>query len=245
MDENIIQIDNLTKSFGHKRALKGISFSLKKGETLGLFGPNGAGKTTLLKILSTLSKPTKGTIKIAGFTPHEHEEELRRSIGIISHESFIYGSLTAMENLQFYGKLYDVKDADERSSQLLNELGLHDRKNDLARTYSRGMLQRLTIARALLHDPNIIFLDEPYTGLDQHATHLLSNLLKRLYEEKRTIILITHDLTTGYKLSSHLAILVNGDIVFFKKQSDISEEDFMKLYIEKVEEKRAKGLKVQ
>ncbi|MBI4649706.1 heme ABC exporter ATP-binding protein CcmA [Candidatus Desantisbacteria bacterium] len=237
--ENIIQIENLTKNFGNKKVLKGISLNLKKGETLGLFGPNGAGKTTLLKILSTLSKPTSGTVKIAGFTPHEHEEELRRSIGIISHDSFIYNNLTAWENLLFYSKLYDVQDPIVRAERVLTEVGLFERKNDLARTFSRGMQQRLTIARALLHNPEIIFLDEPYTGLDQHATQLLSDLLKRLYEEKRTIILITHDLSIGYKVSNILSILVNGQIVFLEKCRNIKEDDFIKIYHEKVQNSKS------
>ncbi|MBI5208069.1 MAG: heme ABC exporter ATP-binding protein CcmA [Candidatus Firestonebacteria bacterium] len=236
-DENIIHVENVTKKFGHKKALKGISFSLKKGETLGLFGPNGAGKTTLLKILSTLSKPSSGNIKIAGFTPHEHEQELRKSIGIISHESFIYSNLTAWENLIFYSNLYDVKDSEARIERLLTDLGLFERRNDLARTFSRGMQQRLTIARALLHNPEIIFLDEPYTGLDQHATQLLSNLLAGLYKEKRTIILITHDLSLGFKISSHIAILCSGELVFFEKKDNIKEEDFLQVYHKKVGEK--------
>ncbi len=235
MLDDVVNIENLNKNFGHKKVLKDISFTLKKGDSLGLFGPNGAGKTTLLKILSTLSKPSSGNIKISGFTPYEHEQELRKSIGIISHETFIYNNLTALENLIFYGRLYDVENVEKKAIALLTEMNLFDRRNDIVRTFSRGMQQRLTIARALIHNPEIIFLDEPYTGLDQHATQLLSDLLTRLYEEKRTIILITHDLSIGYNVSNILSILVKGKIVFWENRQNITKDEFIKIYHEKAD----------
>lgn len=232
----MIEVSRLWKSYGPVDALRGIDLNIKKGEFLTVFGPNGAGKSTLLKILSTIIKPTSGTVSIDGIDISSANEAARNRIGVISHKAFLYGNLTARENLFFYGKLYDVPKLNERVPDLLREVGLHQRANDMVRTFSRGMLQRLTIARAIIHNPAIILLDEPYTGLDQHAARMLRNLLKKLHTEDKTIIMTTHDMTNGLEVSDRIVIQLHGKVVFEDRSANQTVESFEKIYFEKVGE---------
>ncbi len=230
----IIKVENLVKSFGHLMALRGISFELDQGDFLVLFGPNGAGKTTLIRILSTLLRPTSGEVTIAGCDLTERAEDLRRKIGVISHHAYLYNNLTAYENIIFYAKLYNVPQAAERTMEVIEKVALADRKNDLVRTFSRGMLQRLSIARAIVHDPQIVLLDEPYTGLDQHAAQMLKKMLLQLHHNKRTIVLITHNLKRGVEMGNRLAIQVKGKIIFNEYQDKIDLSNFEDLYFQHV-----------
>lgn len=230
----IIQVKGLTKTFGHIAALRGINLTLNEGDFLTLFGPNGAGKTTLIRILSTLLKPTSGQVIVAGCDLAEGGEELRKKIGVISHQVYLYGNLTAYENIIFYAKLYNVPNTAKRVEEVISEVGLAERKHDLVRTFSRGMLQRLSIARAIVHDPQIVLLDEPYTGLDQHAAQMLKTLLLRLHHDKRTIILITHNLQRGVEMGSRLAIQVKGKIIFHEYQEKVNLANFEELYFKHV-----------
>lgn len=230
----MIEVSRLWKSYGPVDALRGIDLNIKKGEFLTIFGPNGAGKSTLLKILSTIIKPTSGKVSIDGIDLSSANEDARKRIGVISHKAFLYGNLTAKENLLFFGKLYDVPDLDDRISDLLTEVGLQHRANDMVRTFSRGMLQRLTIARAIIHNPAIILLDEPYTGLDQHAARMLRNLLKKLHTEDKTIVMTTHDITNGLEVSDRIVIQILGKMVFEDRSSNQTVESFEKIYFEKV-----------
>lgn len=230
----IIQVENLTKSFGHVIALRGITFALDEGDFLVLFGPNGAGKSTLIRILSTLLHPTSGQVKIAGLDLAEEAEELRQEIGVISHNVYLYGNLTAYENILFYARLYNVPNPAQRAEEVIEEVGLAKRKKDLVRTFSRGMQQRLSIARAIVHKPKIVLLDEPYTGLDQHAAQMLKKLLMQLHHDKRTIILITHNLQRGVEMGSRLAIQVNGQIIFHEYQDKVNKANFEELYFKHV-----------
>ncbi len=173
----MIELRKLTKAFGSKAALRGVDLRVEPGESLVIFGPNGAGKTTLIRILSSLSRPTGGKVLIGGLDLATHADGIRRYLGVVSHAPLLYDSLTAEENLRFFAQLYDMKAPARRISEMLEQVGLTARRHDLVRTFSRGMVQRLAIARALLHDPQVLLLDEPDTGLDPQAAEMLHGLL--------------------------------------------------------------------
>ncbi len=235
----VIAVTGLTKTFGNLYALRNLSFSLNKGEFLTIFGPNGAGKTTLIRILSTITKASSGEIKFADLSFEDDSEEIRRQIGVIAHQTFLYENLTAEENLRFYGKLYDVENLTQKIATILSQVGLELRKKDFVRTFSRGMQQRLAIARAMLHEPSILLLDEPYTGLDQHASGMLTNWLNRLRSSEQTILMVTHDLEQGMELADRIAILVNGQLVFNQEQRGVDVKKFRQTYYDLVEKNKA------
>ncbi len=227
-----IAVDNLIKSFGTFYALRGISLRVHTGECLAIFGPNGAGKTTFLRILSALSGPTSGEVRILGLSLKEKALAIRQQLGVIGHQTFLYDDLTAAENLSFYARLYDVPSPRARAEQLLAEVGLERRANDRVRSFSRGMQQRLAIARAMLHDPGILFLDEPYTGLDQHAAMMLTNWLQKLRSERRTILLVTHDLMQGLAMADRVAVFLQGRIIWEEKAEAVVHEQFQQTYFD-------------
>ena len=206
-------VKDLARSFGHVRALRGVSFALGKGDVLAVFGPNGAGKTTLLRLLAGVLRPDRGEITIDGRRLVRGDAATRRLIGFISHASLLYDGLTAAENLEFYARLYGLKDRRALALRALESVGLADRASSLAGTMSRGMTQRLTIARALLHDPEVVLLDEPFTGLDQRAAASLRDQLERLRAAHRVVVLVTHNLDEGLGLATHVAIQVAGRFV--------------------------------
>jgi len=224
--EAIIEIKDLEKVFGHKKALRGVNLKIYEGEFLSLFGPNGAGKTTLLKSIATILRPTRGKIYFRGEPLDDDSLVLRESIGLVSHNSLLYDDLTAYENLLFYARMYGVNDHRERINYLLHQVGLYHRKDDTVRTFSRGMLQRLAIARAILHDPPILLLDEPYTGLDAQAARILDELIENLKDGKRTFIMTSHDLDKGFEHATRLAILFYGEVVFDRRKEETSIEEF-------------------
>ena len=176
-DTAMIELRKLTKSFGSKYALRGVNLRVMPGESLVIFGPNGAGKSTLIRILSSLSRPTSGSVHIGGLDLATHADGIRRHLGVVSHAPLLYDSLTAEENLRFFAGLYGMSQPEPRITLLLTQVGLTTRRGDLVRTFSRGMVQRLAIARALLHDPQVLLLDEPDTGLDPQAAEMLHDLL--------------------------------------------------------------------
>ena len=176
----MIRVHHLTKAFGNKVALRGINLHVAEGESLVIFGPNGAGKTTLIRILASLSRPTSGSVSIGGLDLATHAEGIRRYLGVVSHAPLLYDSLTAEENLRFFARLYGMTAPQARITAMLERVGLNQRRGDLVRTFSRGMTQRLAIARALLHDPLVLLLDEPDTGLDPQAAEMLHDLLAQL-----------------------------------------------------------------
>lgn len=233
----IIKAENLVKKIGNKTILHGIDLHIKEGEFITVLGPNGAGKTTLLKILSLLVKPTSGSLVVKGKSGEDNYLELRRHMGVISHNSFLYDNLTAYENLEFYGKLYSVQNLKQRIDEVIEEVGLHYVLRDPVRTFSRGMLQRLSIARAIIHEPDILFLDEPYTGLDQHAIGILNSVLLNLNNKSRTLFMITHNYEQGLEKSDRILIVVKGDIVYDAATDGITQEGFKKIYLEHVEGK--------
>ena len=226
----MIEVRSLVKSFGPTTALRGVSFSVPEGQFVTLVGPNGAGKTTLLRILATLSRPTKGVVKIGGHDLPKGAAEARRKIGLVSHQTLLYGDISAEENLSFYGRMYDVADLSMRVTQVLEMVGLAHRRRDPVRTFSRGMQQRLAIARAVLHRPALMLLDEPYTGLDQDAATRLETVMSSVGTEGRTVVMTTHDLERGLAVADRVAILAKGCLVFEAQRKDLDSTAFKEAY---------------
>ena len=224
--------EGLVKAFGDRKALGGVSFELPAGSFLSIFGPNGAGKTTLLRILSTLSRPSAGKLSVLGIDALENPGDLRARIGLISHKPMVYGDLSASENLEFFARLYGTPDKG-RIRELLQLVELDHRRNDAARTFSRGMTQRLSIARALVNDPDLVLLDEPYSGLDPHAMQLFDELIERV-RDGRTFVMVSHDLGKGLSLCSHALVLARGKVVSFQRREEIDEAAFRQLYLSTV-----------
>lgn len=229
-DEWVVKVKGIGKSFGNIHALRGIDLKVRKGEFLIIIGPNGAGKTTLIKILSTLMKPTSGEGRIVGFDLREEEEDLRRNIGMLSHYTFLYENLTAYENLKFYGRLYEVKNIEKEIRRVIEEVGSETRLHDTVRTFSRGMKQRLSIARSIIHDPSLLLLDEPYTGLDQWSKKRFKNILKRFHSQGKTIIMTTHNLPSSLELGDRVIILSSGKISHEQEMARMDLEELEKLY---------------
>ena len=225
----ILQLEGVERTFGVRQALAGVSFELASGSFLSIFGPNGAGKTTLLRTMTTLLAPSKGTIKVCGLDVVSEAVGLRGRIGLISHNPLLYPDLTAEQNLEFFAEMYGLLDPAARISELLESVELDHRRLDLVRTFSRGMLQRLSIARALLHDPDVVFLDEPYSGLDPHAMDILDELIGRV-RGRHTFVMVSHDLAKGLELCSHALILSAGKVVMFERKDAIDVDDFSRTY---------------
>lgn len=230
----MIQIDKLIKAFGSRLVLRGVDLTINEGDFVALMGANGAGKTTLLHIVATLSKPTGGTISIGGYSTANSATELRRFIGLVSHKTLLYDDLTADQNLRFYAQMYDVPNASNRIETVLNQVGLWGRQHDPVRTYSRGMQQRLAIARAMLHNPSILLLDEPDTGLDQHAADRLSELLSAVGAHQRTILMTTHNLERGLSLGNRVVILAKGKIAYDVQRQGVSVAEVREQYYQHV-----------
>jgi len=224
-----LEVRDLSRTFGVRKALDKVSFELPEGAFLSIFGPNGAGKTTMLKVLSTLTGASKGSAKVVGLDVVQDAVELRNRIGFISHNPLLYPDLTAEENLEFFADLYCIDNAKDRIHGLLTAVELDHRRLDAVSTFSRGMIQRLSIARSLLHEPDVIFLDEPYSGLDPHAMDILDSLIAQV-RDQHTFVMISHDLTKGLELCSHALILAKGKVVLFAEKSDIDPDVFAATY---------------
>ncbi len=225
-----IEAQGLTKSFGNQRALRGIDLTVRWGESVVIFGPNGAGKTTLIKVLATIMNPSSGSVLVDGLSLKDSAEEVRRRIGVVTHQTFLYSNLTAYENLEFYCRMYDVSGRQERIHEVVARVGMTSRLYDRVGTLSRGMQQRLSIARSLLHKPVIMLLDEPETGLDQQAIEMVWDALQKEDEGKRTIILITHNLERGLEVGERLVILSQGRIVYQHSTRSLDVTDLKQAY---------------
>lgn len=239
----MIEVRNLVKRFGLKTILKGLEFDAQPGEFIGLLGPNGAGKTTFLRILSSLSRPNLGYVKVAGYRLPQQAAQVRRKLGVLSHQPLLYGDLTAEENLRYYGKMYSVGNFEVRKTEVLALVDLSKRSDDLVRTFSRGMQQRLSIARAVLHDPDILLLDEPYTGLDQDASEMLDGVLKQIASQGRTVVMTSHDLARSAELGTRFDVLSRGKIIASASRDQIPQDGLLAFYrkalLKAAEEKNA------
>ncbi len=227
-----VEVKGLSKHFGSATALGGIDLSLPAGEFLTVFGPNGAGKTTFMRIVATLARPSGGVVRIFGQDTHDAPAAVRRRLGLVTHRSLLYGSLSAYENVVFFARMFGVADAEERARQILVDLGLEHRMDDPVQTYSRGMEQRAAIARALVHGPEVLLLDEPFSGLDPDARARLRALLGGSDRGNRTVILTSHDLGRGAELADRVAILARGRLVYDAPADDIPTGSMAQVYHE-------------
>jgi heme exporter protein A len=226
----MITVKKLVKRFGLKTVLRGVDFDVQPGEFVALLGPNGAGKTTFLRILASLSRPSLGDVNIAGYKlPHE-AAQVRARLGVVSHLPLLYGDLTAEENLRFYARMYNIPNAELRVTEVLEMVGLEARRRDLVRTFSRGMQQRLAIGRAVLHDPDVVLFDEPYTGLDQDASAMLDELLKTVAAKGRTVVMTSHDLARAEDLATRFDILSRGVISASASRKELRKTNLLSFY---------------
>lgn len=228
----IIEIEHLSKIYGFLPVLKGVNVAVQRGEFVALLGPNGSGKSTLLRLITGLSKPTTGRVRVGGWEMPAEALAVRAQIGLVSHKALLYDNLTARENLAFFGKLYNLPRAkmEERIELLLTQVGLLKRGNSLVRTFSRGMQQRLSIARSLLHEPDVLLFDEPYTGLDQDAGAVLDDLLRDAHRDQHTILMTTHQLERAARLAQRTLILNRGQVVFDSTQTPLQPETLPRVY---------------
>ncbi len=209
-DFDRIEVVDVSRHYGRRRALSHVSLTCRAGEITGLFGPNGAGKSTLLGILSTLARPSSGHVRYGGRESRELGDRLRARIGVLGHDLFLYGDLTARENLEFFARLYGLPNASTRIDEALAHARLETRAHDRVSGFSRGLRQRLALERALLHDPRLVLLDEPFTGLDDESASLLGARLRWLKERAAIVVMATHDFESADGVVDRAVCLTNG-----------------------------------
>lgn len=208
----VLEIQGLKKSFGFKPILRGIDLELSRGQCMAVMGANGTGKTTLLRILVGLTKPSAGRVSVNGRDIVRDAQEVRRLVGFVAHQPYLYDELTAIENLLFFGKMYSVIDAAERARILLRRVGLEKKARERVTTLSRGQVQRLSLARALLHTPQLLLLDEPDTGLDQEGHELIEAILAEHIAQGGTALFTTHAVERALQLSDSIVLLQSGRV---------------------------------
>jgi len=208
----MIELKKLTKQADNKLILRGVDLSIKKGETIGVLGPNGAGKSTLLKVLATLIKPTSGHVLINGLELRKKQIEIKKLLGYLPHSSLLYDHYSPLENLVFFGNIYGVQDVEQKARKLVKDVGLSFFLNEPVKNFSRGMIQRIAIARAIIHDPEILLLDEPHTGLDQGAISILNNVILSMKDKGTTTLMVTHDFKQAAEICDRVIIVKNGKI---------------------------------
>ncbi|PFO03778.1 heme ABC exporter ATP-binding protein CcmA [Bacillus sp. AFS076308] len=209
----MIELKKLTKQADNKQILRGVDLSIKKGETIAILGPNGAGKSTLLKVLATLIKPTSGHVLINGLELRKNQIEIKKLLGYLPHSSLLYDHYSPLENLVFFGNIYGVQDVEQKARKLVKDVGLSFFLNEPVKNFSRGMIQRIAIARAIIHDPEILLLDEPHTGLDQGAISILNNVILSMKDKGTTTLMVTHDFKQAAEICDRVIIVKNGKIV--------------------------------
>ena len=207
-----LELINVSKYFGDLEALKGVRFQVARGDSVLLFGPNGAGKTTLLRTLAALSHPSEGEVRYGGQDFYKDPQTAKGAIGFVSHVTFLYGELTARENLRFTGKLFGLQALEEKIDRALELFAMQDRGNEPIRQLSRGLQQRASLARAFLHDPDFLLLDEPFTGLDARATDNLQSILRRLPGQGKGVVFSVHDFDLGASMARRLVALERGSV---------------------------------
>ncbi|MBI3172285.1 MAG: heme ABC exporter ATP-binding protein CcmA [Chloroflexi bacterium] len=226
----MIEVRKLVKRFGLKAVLRGLDFTVQPGEFVALLGPNGAGKTTFLRILASLSRPSLGEVRVAGYSLPNEAAQVRARLGVVSHMPLLYPDLTAEENLRFYARMYGLENQSARITEVLEMVGLEKRRGDLVRTFSRGMQQRLAIGRAVIHDPEVMLFDEPYTGLDQDASEMLDEVLKSVAARGRTVVMTSHDLARAEDLATRFDILSRGVIAASTTQAELKNTNLLAYY---------------
>ena len=226
----VLKAEGIKKIFDQRMVLSDVNLSLNKGEIYTLFGANGSGKTTFTLILSSLLKPIEGEVTFEGKNIYKRDTDYRMKVGLLTHNSFLYENLTGYENLRFFGGLYGIYNLRERIEELSNLFNIEERMSEPVRNLSRGMKQRLSIIRALIHDPEIILLDEPYTGLDEVSTQTMENYLLSLQKKGKIIFITTHNLIRGYRIATQLGILSGGKIHFESQKKKITSKDLEETY---------------
>ncbi|HEV7388238.1 MAG TPA: heme ABC exporter ATP-binding protein CcmA [Gemmatimonadaceae bacterium] len=229
----IVEVAELTRAFGRRQAVAGVTFSLAPGECLALFGPNGAGKTTLLRVLAGLLRPTSGDARIAGMQL-PGGPLARARVGLISHRTMLYEALSARENVAFAARLYGLRDASTRVDEALQRMSMLERADAPVRFLSRGMQQRVSIARAMVHAPQLVLADEPYSGLDESGARALTSLLAELRSAGTVVIVVTHNLTEGLSLATHAAVMQRGRFVRYDAVDRIDAGSYAATYREAV-----------
>lgn len=232
MPKPLIAVSNLYKRYDRKSVLKGVDLAVGEGQVMALLGANGAGKTTLMRIVAGLVKPDRGEVTLSGVSVGKAGVELRRYIGLVSHLPLLYDNLSGWENLIFFARMYDMQAPEERIEAVLRAVDLWQRRRDLVRTYSRGMIQRLAIGRAILHDPPVLLLDEPDTGLDQSSSQMLHDLIRRLGATSRAILLSTHNLDRALEWADSICLLSDGKIVHQAATATMTGAALRQLYAE-------------
>jgi heme exporter protein A len=227
----VVEAANLTREFGPRRAVAGVTFSLAPGECLALFGPNGAGKTTLLRVLAGLLKPTSGAARISGIAL-PGGPLARTRVGLISHHTMLYEALSARENVSFAARLYGIRDAKTRVEDSLRRMSMLERADASVRSLSRGMQQRVSIARAMVHSPQLVLADEPYSGLDESGASALTAVLQELRSAGTAIIVVTHNLAEGLSLATHAAVMQRGRFVRYDTTDIINARSYAATYRE-------------
>ena len=230
----MIEAQGLTRRLGERQVLRGVDLRVERGEILTLCGPNGAGKSTLLSVLALLTRPSGGRVCIAGTAAQGDTRALRERVGLVAHRSFLYGALTARENLDFYARLYRIREGEGRIRELLQLVGLYPFAHEPVRTFSRGMEQRLSLARALLHRPEVLLLDEPYAGLDPAGARLLDRILAEHRARGGAALLVTHDLAQAENLGDRLAVLVRGRLPLSARRGELAPGELARRYQELV-----------
>ncbi len=234
MSASYLEIRGVKKSFGLKPVLRGVDLSLNTGQRMALLGANGAGKTTLLRILAGLARPGSGTITLAGLDLTRQARQAQHTIGFVAHQPYLYEELTALENLIFFARMYEVEQPQMRATLLLQRFGLEKKARERTRALSRGQVQRLALARALLHSPQLLLLDEPDTGLDQEGLSLLTELLHEHHGRGGTLLFTTHDLSTAMQRSDRVAMLSRGRVAYQEETCSLEPESMRQTYQEVV-----------
>ena len=232
----------LTKDFGHRTIVKNATLSVLPGEVVTIFGPNGAGKTTLIKILATLLKPTSGKLEIQGTDAISDALDVRRALGVVIHESLAYPSFSPYENLKFFGQMYGIKQLEHRATTLLTEVGLQRFLHEPLRIFSRGMTQRFMIARALLHAPSVLLLDEPFSGLDASARQFVLDRIAREQQKGTGIVITTHNTELGYLVGTRFLFMINGELEEVAQKDEITAGTLLLTYEERLIDNAPKGL---